>query len=840
MAESVASQVLHKLSELVVHEAIFLFGVRKKFEGMKAELEYIKCFLRDADAKKSKNKRVEKWVRDIIDVSYQAEDAIDSFLLLVQQPTQFPCFLDCITSITPCKLMERHRIGVELDKIKERIKEIKSLTTVYGIQSLGDDAENVNTSVRRRHSPPQAENVDMVGRHDVHEEMSKQLIDKQELKLCLRCIYGTGGLGKTTVARKIFQNNVVREHFSLRIWIVVTHFSGGDELLAKLIQDVTEHKYVCDLVRRLFGFVMNGSRVLVTTRSKDIAKQQDPNSCELRFLNDDESVDLLLKKAFPYQNVETSCPKELIDLAPRLAKKCGGLPLALSVLGGHLSGKEKTPYVWKDLEKTMEWASQGKECQDILALSYDALEYDLKPCFLYFGMFPQDHVISVTRLVKLWVAEGFVKDEDQGEGVLEALIQRSLVQVYERRPDESVKTCIVHDLLLELAKNEAEKDGFLKIYTGRASSYTNARRLAVHYGSDNTDMQIHDQSQTILPGLRTLMQIASLFEAGDSLLFNSKLLTVLELRRVQLPSRFSEEIKSMKHLRYLGLQETGVRELPTSICELQNLQTIDLRNWRSSCKIPSTLFKIKTLRHVQTDAILRPPSKLVLHDLRTLETVATNWIQEWKFPKLRKLSLAEVDRFPVTALVTLLAELNQLVVLKISSTEGSHIPSKVDLMAFEFHNNLRSLNLNGIWPGGDAFTFPKYLTKLYLEETRLEQDPMPKLEKLPYLGCLVLFTSSYTGKSMMCTAGGFPRLEVLYIVLLYALEEWKVEEDAMPKLKHLRIWDCRMLNRLPELQHVTGLQTLEMYMPKEFLDKLQNDTGEDWYKIKHIFAITFQ
>ncbi|KAH7689029.1 hypothetical protein IHE45_03G069300 [Dioscorea alata] len=83
MAESVALQVLHKLTELLVQEAIFLCGVRNKFEGMKVELEYIKRFLRDADAKKRKNERVKKWVHDIIDVSYQAEDAIDSLLLLL-------------------------------------------------------------------------------------------------------------------------------------------------------------------------------------------------------------------------------------------------------------------------------------------------------------------------------------------------------------------------------------------------------------------------------------------------------------------------------------------------------------------------------------------------------------------------------------------------------------------------------------------------------------------------------------------------------------------------------------------------------------------------------------
>ncbi|XP_039120326.1 putative disease resistance protein At1g50180 [Dioscorea cayenensis subsp. rotundata] len=377
MGESVASQVLHKLTELVVHEAIFMFGVRKKFEGMKAELEYIKCFLRDADAKKRKNETIKKWVHDIIDMSYQAEDAIDSFLLLVQQPTQFPCFLDCITSITPCQLMEWHRNGVDIDKIKERIKEIKSLTAEYGIQSLGDDAENVNTSLRRRHSPSEAENVDM--RTPMLDRNSA--IPASMLRVLLLTM------------PQLHPNHAVRGHFPLRIWIVVTHFSGPVELLAKLIQDVT--------VRRLFGFVMNRSRVLVTTRFKDIAMQEDPNPCELRFLNDDESVELLLKKAFPYQNVETNCPKELIDLAPQLAKN---------------------------------------EVAYLLLYLFSA-------------------VISLSR--------------------------------------RTLRSCDISDHVsqaLGCRKNEAEKDGFLKIYTGRASSYTNVGRLTIYYSRDNTDVQIHDQS----------------------------------------------------------------------------------------------------------------------------------------------------------------------------------------------------------------------------------------------------------------------------------------------------------------------------------------------------------
>ncbi|KAJ0986849.1 hypothetical protein J5N97_005205 [Dioscorea zingiberensis] len=96
MAEAVVSNVLPKLGKLVAEEAIFLFGVREKFEWLERELKWIKSFLRDADAKRKKDERVKNWVDEVIDVSYQAEDATDSFLILLKQPPIFPCFPDCI------------------------------------------------------------------------------------------------------------------------------------------------------------------------------------------------------------------------------------------------------------------------------------------------------------------------------------------------------------------------------------------------------------------------------------------------------------------------------------------------------------------------------------------------------------------------------------------------------------------------------------------------------------------------------------------------------------------------------------------------------------------------
>ncbi|KAJ0986834.1 hypothetical protein J5N97_005190 [Dioscorea zingiberensis] len=242
-------------------------------------------------------------------------------------------------------------------------------------------------------------------------------------------------------------------------------FPSEEHRCLVVLDDVWEdNKGICRLVQRSFGSMMNGSRVLVTTRSSVIAKQVNTSTepHQLGLLSDDESVELLLNKAFPHlQDVKTSCPKDLVDLAPQLAKKCGRLPLALTELGSILSGRETTPYVWKKMEEKMNWGSDGKEFQKVLALSYEVLDYDKKPCFLYLGLFPQDYEISASLLFKLWVAEGLVKDEDAGYEVLEELVQRSLVQIKKRRIDGRIKKCSVHDLLLELAKDDIKPKGFV-------------------------------------------------------------------------------------------------------------------------------------------------------------------------------------------------------------------------------------------------------------------------------------------------------------------------------------------------------------------------------------------
>ncbi|KAF9624499.1 hypothetical protein IFM89_011542 [Coptis chinensis] len=176
-----------------------------------------------------------------------------------------------------------------------------------------------------------------------------------------------------------------------------------------------------------------GSRVMLTTRNEDVALHAVPSTHHhhaLRLLNKDESWELFSKKVF---TVSGSCSPKLVEVGRRIVDKCGGLSLAIVVLGGPMMGKERTHLAWSKVIASANWklSQDSNPCRAILALSYTDLPFHLKPCFLYLGLFPEDHEIDVNKLISLWVAEGFVqsrrdeKMEDVADDYLEELIQRN-------------------------------------------------------------------------------------------------------------------------------------------------------------------------------------------------------------------------------------------------------------------------------------------------------------------------------------------------------------------------------------------------------------------------------
>ncbi|XP_078159343.1 putative disease resistance RPP8-like protein 4 [Carex rostrata] len=159
------------------------------------------------------------------------------------------------------------------------------------------------------------------------------------------------------------------------------------------------------------------------------------------------------------------------------------------------------------------------------------------------------------------------------------------------------------------------------------------------------------------------------------------------------------------------------------------------------------------------------------------------------------------------------------------------------------HEKIQKLVLRGEWernicvPTVDMF--PTNLTKLRLVSSKLQEDPMPILERLQSLRILCLY-GSYVGTVLICSTGGFPNLEKLKLGGLHNLHHWDIKEGAMPILRRLIIDDCYKLHVLPELQKVHNLQELTVEGPSRELWEGMQMQGKDVHKIKHIPSVSIR
>lgn len=164
--------------------------------------------------------------------------------------------------------------------------------------------------------------------------------------------------------------------------------------------------------------------------------------------------------------------------------------------------------------------------------------------------------------------------------------------------------------------------------------------------------------------------------------------------------------------------------------------------------------------------------------------------------------------------------------MRLESIEDEALPTLI----LSKHTHLFKLHLRGGLENlPEQHEFPPNLTHLYLLRSNLTHDPMATLEKLPHLGSLKLTFCTFKGKEMLCTAEGFPQLKELQIDGFPNLEEWKIEEQAMPRLERLKISSCSALKTLPEgLQQVTTLKELELDdMSEELKSRIFVENGED-------------
>ncbi|XP_078158273.1 disease resistance protein RPP13-like [Carex rostrata] len=775
------------------------------------------------------------------------------------------------------KLPALHNFAVEMNDILARIRQIKENREIFGINSLG---EGSGQQMRLPIRPPvlhQIDDPDVVGFNSDRDNIVNQLLDISIKRRSIISIVGPGGLGKTTLTQKVYNSNDVKRHFDVRIWVVISQefnlidilrkiieqveplpqndLEGGEEyLLTKLYKTLQGEQYSIEQYLRPNSHKPNadevpqpkkyllvlddmwkrdlwtqigrvlpdagiGSRVIVTTRIQNIVDNAEPY--KLSYLTEEPSLELLFKKALPNLDLSKGYPDELYEVGKQFVKKCGGLPLALSVLGGLLSKKNPNYVSWSNMLQTMNWSIEGRECTEIMETSYDDLPLVLKTCFMYFAAFPEDYVISAKKLLCMWVAEGFIPAEqsrtfeDTAESFLEELVQRSLVQVSNRSHHDSITSCRIHDLLREFAIKKAKEDNFLTICSNpdNRESITKARRVAVHY-SGCDELMKHAN-----PNLRSLL----CFKNPMPNCSRQRLLKVLSGM-----AGWSKELVDFEcfyglhQLRYCQLSgrltRNDRRSFESFISGLKFVETIDFSKLRAHDDLPDDIWNVKTLRHVtlNSDYTSGPSSSADLRNLQSLTQVKSR--ESWnaqlpKLPNLRFIDIKVESSFSWDLMAELLGTLNHLTHLKLRASE---VPQTiVEMQRFPFYQDLQSLILKEHSPSPnnelspEVGMFPIHVTELVLSGLQFKEDPLPMLEKLRSLRVLWLEREEVNQK-MSCSAGGFQQLHELLFSNLTNLEEWEIKAGAMPILKVVTLRECKKLRVPLGLQYLSNLKQLSI------------------------------
>uniref|UniRef100_A0A7N0TWT9 Uncharacterized protein n=1 Tax=Kalanchoe fedtschenkoi TaxID=63787 RepID=A0A7N0TWT9_KALFE len=866
MADVVLQIVLEKLLAMASGEAQLLGSVRAQVNKLAGDLEAMKAFLCDAKARCHHNGEAQQgfnvWVRQVRDISYDTEDAIEDFMVRISPSSH--CYPHLL------QLKARHRLGNRIEDIRARISAICERRAAFSLANPGGALQCSSclqggvlfSQTDSRFGSLWIDDADTVGINVPKEKLIDWLLEGDS-RLTAIFVLGMGGLGKTTLVKKAFDSLIVTRNFTHSAWVTVSKSFNQVELLRAALKGFMDaakepaepHKLQMmsnmELVEAMRSHLLGkrfiialddvwsvnawealkyalpdskcGSRIMITTRTGDVATYFEipVHVHNLQPLPDKEAWTLFCMKAFRGDEHKGVCPKDLETISWSMLKKCGGLPLAVVAMGGMLSRKNKNMLEWKTVYDSL--ATEFKSDKNleglwsILLLSYDDLPYYLKTCYLYLSVFPEDYLIKRMKLVRLWVAERFVEEkagltlEEVAEGYLNELVSRSMIQAVDTDDFNRVKSCRVHDLMREIIQIKSKEEELVEVLDDRHLTHnTKARRLSIHDTFEGLQ-----ETNKRRPHLWSVLVFTTL--TADSLLDRNffkgfRLLRVVEIERATI-YEFPDHLVDLIHLRYLSLRKTMISRLPESIGKLKNLEILDLKGTLVS-SLPLGILQLKQLRHLRNYRFSFGSS--IYPDTYGMRVPAGIGC----LTKLEKLGSVEAydDRGIISEMGNL-RELRRLGLIGLRGDVGSHVCASLeklqDLRALYISSqipdlfiDLSSLSsppqfLQRLYLKFGLQTLPTWISSLnYLSKLVLQYSNLTQdpLEALQDLPSLVVLElrDAYSGEELGCSGTGYPKLKNLSLNHLHSLENVRLSDGAMPELRRMSLVSCEKLKMVPQ------------------------------------------
>ncbi|OEL26061.1 Disease resistance protein RPM1 [Dichanthelium oligosanthes] len=562
----------------------------------------------------------------------------------------------------------------QIEEFKDEIQEARSRCERYELlKKATSDEEQVYAGPREvpRRRLFWEEKTDLVGMDGQKSKLLNHLKNEQkELKVV--SIHGTGGHGKTALAKDIYGDIYITAQFQCQAFVSVCRtssmkttlieilrqvkseedalqsWSSNDEQINEIITELwellrTKRYFICiddirstqDLEVIICALPDNnlGSRILTTTCLEEIAisctRRPTDVVYEMIVLDATHSKRLFCSSAYVQ---EEEWPDHFKESSNKIFEVCGGVPLAIIITAGFL-GRTSTEMSLqsKKLNKTIlsefdQFHSEPRAIRKILEISYADLPLPLKSCFLYLTAFSRNYDIKKDRLIRRWVAEGLIPERhgesswETGESYFDELISRRLIQPAFDDNDDQPIGCTVQGVVFDFLESLSSEENFItpgvELKSG-LSPCERVRRVNLDFGDD-------DEDDTLISSSYCLLEEKSLV-ASSSDEDNEIFLHLSRVRSLAFSGDAGRipDLSAFKHLRVLDLEDTK---------DLENKQLEGIGH----------LSLLRYLGLAGADVTKLPQQIMALEQLTTLD--------------LRRTRVIRLPGFRDTKLVSLLAD----------------------------------------------------------------------------------------------------------------------------------------------------------------------------------------